>query len=348
VSELPELDPFDFELPEHAIAQRPAPVRSEARLMLLDRETGATLHHQVSDLPELLRAGDLLVRNTTAVQAARLRGNKASGGKAEALLLGLHSEARSYRALVKTKGRLRPGLKFSFRGGPSQAGQDAEITRVLAEGEVVLRFDSDADPYARGEIPIPPYIRGGHGDRDDRDRYQTHYAKAPGSVAAPTAGLHFDALLDAALARAGVSFAELVLHIGVGTFRPLRPADWSRGELHREHFELPEEACRAVAATRAADGRVVAVGTTSCRALESRVSADGALVPGAGDTTLFLRPGDDFRSVNGLLTNFHLPRSSLLLLVCAFAGRDPVLAAYREALATGYRFYSYGDAMLIL
>ncbi len=292
------------------------------------------------------------MRNATEVQKARLRGQRDTGGKAEALLLGPGREPGLWRALVKTKARLRPGLKFRFgsqsSGGEERPVLDAEVLGVAADGEVELRMDPDRDPYQAGEIPIPPYIRDGRADPEDADRYQTHFAKEPGSVAAPTAGLHFDPGLDAALEDAGVAVAELVLHIGVGTFRPLRREDMESGELHEEHFVLPEATVAAVAAARRSGGRLVAVGTTSCRVLESQVADDGQLRSGEGSTRLFLRPGDDFRVVDGLLTNFHLPRSSLLLLVAAFAGREALLGAYREAIAEGYRFYSYGDAMLIL
>jgi S-adenosylmethionine:tRNA ribosyltransferase-isomerase len=293
------------------------------------------------------------VVNSTRVRPARLRGHKASGGRAEALLVAPGVGAEPHRALVRCRGRLRPGLKLHFKG----AGQalDAEVIEVAADGECLLAFPTGSDPYALGEIPLPPYVQRPV-EPGDAERYQTVYARVPGSVAAPTAGLHLsDEILDALDAR-GVRRAEVVLHVGPGTFRPLREEDLREGRLHREPYELPEETARAVAETRRRGGRVVGVGTTSARVLEA--CAEGkdrkrGVRAGRGDTRLFLRPGPDpdvprpFAVVDALLTNFHLPRSSLLLLVAAFAGRRRVLDAYAEAVRCGYRFYSYGDAMLI-
>jgi len=213
---------------------------------------------------------------------------------------------------------------------------------------VRLRLPPDASPYAVGETPLPPYIRREAPHPADAERYQTVFARVPGSVAAPTAGLHLSRALLAELARAGVERAEVVLHVGPGTFRPLRPEDLARGRLHAEPFELPAEAAERVAATRERGGRVVAVGTTAARVLEARATPDGRVRAGRGETDLFLRPGRPFRAVDALLTNFHLPRSSLLLLVAAFGGRERVLDAYAEAVRRGYRFYSYGDAMLLV
>jgi S-adenosylmethionine:tRNA ribosyltransferase-isomerase len=345
---LPEIDlaAFDYSLAPERIAQQPPAERDGARLLVLSRGDGTVAHAQIRELPARLRPGDLLVRNATRVRPARLRGRKASGGQAEALLLGPEPEARGrYRALLRAAGRLRVGQKLRF--GPGAGGLDAELVGLGEGGEVVLAFAPDADPYALGETPLPPYIRREAPRSEDAERYQTTYARVPGSVAAPTAGLHLSERLLARIAARGVACAEVVLHVGWGTFRPLRPEDLADGRLHAEPFELPESAAEAIAATRDRGGRVVAVGTTTARVLESRARDDGSLRPGRGETDLFLRPGSPFRVVDALLTNFHLPRSSLLLLVAAFAGREPVLAAYAEAIRAGYRFYSYGDAMLI-
>jgi len=357
-----DLSDFDYALPPERIAQEPAPERDDARLLALDRSTGATTHHRVRDLPALMRPGDLLVLNATRVLPARLRGRKSSGGAAEALLLGGpgapagevgegaepgEQSAASYPALLRCTGRTRPGTKLVL------GGLDAEVVAVREAGEVALAFAPGADPYAAGEPPLPPYIRRDAPRPEDVERYQTVFAREPGSVAAPTAGLHLTRRLLEALRRRGVETAEVVLHVGPGTFRPLRTGDLARGELHAEAFRLPEATAEAVECTRAREGRVVAVGTTVCRVLEGRARPGGRVAPGAGETRLFLRPepGCDaprpFGVVDALLTNFHLPRSSLLLLVAAFAGRRRVLDAYAEALAAGYRFYSYGDAMWI-
>jgi len=351
-----DLAAFDYALPPERIAQAPTPERDAARLLALERRTGATSHHRVRDLPVLLRPGDLLVLNATRVLPARLRGQKSTGGAAEALLLGGpdapasgvgEGSAATYPALLRCTGRARPGTKLVL------GGLDAEVVDVRGGGEVALAFAPGVDPYATGEPPLPPYIRRDAPRPDDVERYQTVFARDSGSVAAPTAGLHLTRQLLEDLRRSGVETAEVVLHVGPGTFRPLRETDLARGELHPEAFRLPEATARAVDHTRARGGRVVAVGTTVCRVLESRARPDGRVAPGAGETRLFLRPEpgcDDprpFGVVDALLTNFHLPRSSLLLLVAAFAGRRRVLDAYAEAVASGYRFYSYGDAMWI-
>jgi len=376
-----DLDAYDFELPEQAIAQRALAERDAARLLRLDRKDGARIagdhDWRVRDLPELLAPGDLLVVNTTRVLSARLRGQRHSGGAAEALLLGpdtaadgasegaegvadpegavgeLGAEpARRYRALVKISGHLRVGIGFVFEGAAGRLG--AEIVALGERGEVVLAFEPGPSPYALGEAPLPPYIRrptrgpAATLRAEDIERYQTVYASAPGAVAAPTAGLHLTEDLFARLAERGVSRADVTLHVGIGTFRPLGEADLRTGRLHREHFVLPQATVEAVAAAHSRGGRVIAVGTTTTRVLESCADAEGGLRAGSGETDLFLRPGSPIRVVDGLLTNFHLPRSSLLLLVAAFIGREPLLNAYHQALAEGYRFYSYGDAMLIL
>jgi S-adenosylmethionine:tRNA ribosyltransferase-isomerase len=340
-----DLADYDYALPAESIAQEPPAERDGARLLCLSRATGAIEHAQVRELAARLAPGDLLVVNATRVVPARLRGRKPTGGAAEALLLGRAEAPDRYRALVRARGRLRVGQKLRFERGAQAA--DAEVTAVAADGEVELAFAAGATPEALGETPLPPYIRRDAARASDAHRYQTVYARVPGSVAAPTAGLHLSERLLADLDARGVARAELVLHVGPGTFRPVRPADLRDRRLHPERFELPEATARAIAATRARGGRVVAVGTTAARVLEAQAGADGGVAPGAGETDLFLLPGHRFRAVDALLTNFHLPRSSLLLLIAAFGGRERVLHAYREAVARGYRFYSYGDAMLL-
>jgi S-adenosylmethionine:tRNA ribosyltransferase-isomerase len=342
------LAPYDYALPPERIAQRPPPERDAARLMVLPRSGAlpvAVEHARVADLPRWLRPGDLLVVNATRVLPARLRGAKATGGAAEALLLEPLGEGR-FAALVRARGKLRVGAKFRF--GPPDSTMDSEIVELGEAGRVTLAFEPGASPYEVGEAPLPPYIRRARAQREDLDRYQTVYAREPGAVAAPTAGLHLtDALLDA-LRVAGVETAEVVLHVGAGTFRPVGACELREGRLHAERYALPAATADAVVRARARGGRVVAVGTTTARVLETRAQGGGLVRAGAGRTDLFLRPGSRFRAVDALITNFHLPRSSLLLLVAAFAGRERILDAYRQAVAAGYRFYSYGDAMLIL
>jgi len=349
---------YDFELPREQIAQVPAPERDGARLMVLPEATeAAPVHSEVRSLARWLRAGDLLVLNATRVLPARLRGHKSTGGAAEALLLDpVAGDPRSFRALVKQRGRLRVGMKFTFASAldaeAAEAKLGAEICALQERGEVTLRFGEGPSPYAIGEMPLPPYIERGASPSSEKtrdlERYQTVFARVPGAVAAPTAGLHLTRSLLSQLAEREIQSAEVVLHVGAGTFRPLDAAALASGRLHAERFELPEATARAIARTRERGGRVVAVGTTTTRVLESCAQGAGLVEARAASTELFLRPGDRFRVVDALLTNFHLPRSSLLMLVAAFAGRARVLAAYREAVARGYRFFSYGDAMLML
>lgn len=359
------LSGYDFELPEAQIAQTPLADREASRLLVVSRDRGEivepALDQRVRDLPRWLEPGDLLVVNATRVVPARLLGRKASGGIAEALLLG-REESRdaapgSFRALLKCTGRVREGLVLAFRrpGAPDmpESGPilEAEVIARHERGEVTLRFAGDeVDPYSVGIAPLPPYIRrpdGGSAEQD-LERYQTVFAREPGAVAAPTAGLHLTASLFERLRERGIATAEVVLHVGAGTFRPLDAEAWRSGRLHRERFELSAETALAIERTRNAGGRIIAVGTTTTRVLESRADEHGRVAPGRGETDLFLRPGSKFRVVDALLTNFHLPRSSLLMLVAAMIGREAVLASYRQAIARGFRFYSYGDAMLIL
>ena len=343
---------FDFTLPEHLIAQAPPAERGSSRLLVLDRHTGARVHSSVAALPQHLRAGDLLVVNDTRVFPARLLGHRdPSGGAVECLLLGRLGED-TWDALVHPGQKLRPGRGFVCeRDGHAVRG---EILAMHTFGRRTVRLwagggeDIDAAIDAVGHVPLPPYIKRPD-EAADRERYQTVFARSRGSVAAPTAGLHFTAPLLGALAAAGIERVALTLHVGYGTFKPVRVAEVEAHRVDAEDYEIGEEAAGRIAAARAAGRRVVAVGTTTTRALESSALAGGGTVrAGRGRTDLFIYPGFEFRAIDGVMTNFHLPRSSLLMLVAAFAGREAVLRAYDEAVAAGYRFYSYGDAMLIV
>jgi S-adenosylmethionine:tRNA ribosyltransferase-isomerase len=343
---------FDFELPERLIAQEPAARRDASRLMVLDRSTGAVSHRRFADLVGELRAGDLLVLNDTKVLPARLHGRKATGGRVEMLLverLRDHGGAVTWRALLDGSKSVRPGAALTFQGGLT-------AVPVAREGEAwrVELFHPDGDPVRVlddvGEVPLPPYIRRAAGDPRkavDRERYQTIYAAAPGAAAAPTAGLHFTPELLAALGEHGVATTSLTLHVGLGTFLPLRVDDVEQHRMHDEPFALPEATAAAIGRARSRGGRVVAVGTTVARTLETCADDRGGVTARAGRSGLFIYPGFRFQVVDALVTNFHLPRSTLVMLVCAFAGTAAVLSAYRQAIREGYRFYSYGDAMLV-
>lgn len=341
-----DLADYDYVLPPELVAQTPQSEREAARMLVLDRTTGQHRHASVSELPSSLAPGDLLVLNATRVLPAKLRGRKETGGRAEALLLGpVPDRPGVLRALVGCRGRLREGQRFVFSRAEKE--RVAELVSLGDDGEVLLRFAADESPYDVGETPLPPYIRRDAPDPADALRYQSLFARVPGSVAAPTASLHLGERLLTALDARGVSRSEVVLHVGPGTFRPVGPEQIASGRLHAEPIELPEETANAIARARDRGGRVVAVGTTVARVLESCARDDGRVEAAVGKTSLFLRPGDRFRVVDALLTNFHLPRSSLLLLVAAFAGRASVLAAYAEAVRARYRFFSYGDCMLL-
>ncbi len=343
---------FDFELPPELIAQAPAGEREAARLLLLDRSSGELGHHQVSDLPDLLSPGDLLVVNDTRVFPARLLGHRVpSGGAVECLLLK-QLDGERWEALMHPGQKLKVGaqVRFEADGGVLEA----EVLDRHFHGRRTIRLWSAAGESVEtvveriGHVPLPPYIRRPDVGLD-RERYQTVYATETGSVAAPTAGLHLTEPLLERLAERGVETARVTLHVGYGTFQPIRGDDVEDHRVEAEPYEVP--AATAVAVNRAlSEGRrVVAVGTTTTRTLETAVSSDDRQVrAGTGVSDLYLHPGASFRVLGGLLTNFHLPRSSLLLLVAAFAGRDRVLDAYSEAVRQGYRFYSYGGAMLIL
>jgi S-adenosylmethionine:tRNA ribosyltransferase-isomerase len=334
---------LDYVLPEELVAQEPAPERTGARLLVLDRASTELRHTHVADLPSYLRAGDLLVLNDTAVIPARVRARRPSGGKLEVLFVRPTDAPHTWEALVR--GAPRVGERVHF---PSGAG---EWLAPLGDGRWHVRLEVDEPPLAWlervGEVPLPPYIRRPGGPSGvDRERYQTVYARAPGAVAAPTAGLHFTPELLGTLAAKGVEHATLTLHVGLGTFLPLRGETLDELTLLPEPYELPANTVARIAAARASGGRVVAVGTTTVRALES-AAAGGELRAGSGEADAFIRPGHHFRAVDGLVTNFHLPRSSLLALVAAFASWGRIRAAYDEAVRRRYRFYSFGDAMLI-
>lgn len=333
---------FDYDLPERLIAQSPAPQRDRARLLVVRREAVRLEHHHVHDLPSLLSPGDLLVFNDSRVLPARLVGTRVkTGGKWEALFL--RDADGLWECLAQTRGYAMPDETFRTHTGltlklRARTADRHWLLEPLAHGaafELLDRF---------GEMPLPPYIRRGVPQAEDRERYQTVYARAPGSVAAPTAGLHFTPELLHALAVAGIPSTHVTLHVGLGTFAPVKSADPRRHVIHREWCEVTPG---TVAQIHAAAGRVIAVGTTTVRTLET-AAACGRLEPYRGESSLFIHPPYTFNAVNALLTNFHLPRTTLLLLVQAFCGADLLRAAYQEAIDKEYRFYSYGDAMLIL
>ena len=361
---------FDFDLPPDLIAQEPPAVRGGARLLHLGRDSGSIAHTQVSELPGLLRAGDLVVVNNTRVFPARLLGHRVpSGGAVECLLIRSLADAdqmsirsragvdqvavgsQSWEALVYPGQKLKPGARVVFEGTATIHG---EILEHRPFGRRIVRLWTDDGSLldeavdAIGHMPLPPYIKREARD-DDRDRYQTLFAHARGSIAAPTAGLHFSPSMMTALAARGVEVAALTLHVGYGTFQPIRVDRVEDHVLEAERYEISDATASAINRARSEGRRVIAVGTTTTRTLEAVARAHGgAIVEGQGETDLFLYPGAAFQIVSGLLTNFHLPKSSLLMLVSAFAGRDRVRSAYDAAIAERYRFYSYGDAMLIL
>ncbi len=334
---------LDYELPPELIAQEPAAERAAARLLVLAQASGHLTEARVADLPRVLRAGDLLVLNDTRVIPARLRGMRPSGGRVELLLIRRLGPASEWEVMARGSPRLGERLHL-----PNAEG---EWLASLGDGRwrlrITTREEFDAWLTRVGEVPLPPYIRRAHGpSRVDGERYQTVYARVPGAIAAPTAGLHLTPELLAGLATAGIEHATLTLHVGPGTFLPIRTDDLERFTMEGEYYDLPGATAERIARTRAAGGRVVAVGTTTVRALESAARGE-MLVPGPGNADLFIRPGHRFRAVDVLLTNFHLPRSPLLALVAAFAGWERLRAAYATAVAERYRFYSFGDAMLI-
>ncbi|HEV8479358.1 MAG TPA: tRNA preQ1(34) S-adenosylmethionine ribosyltransferase-isomerase QueA [Candidatus Eisenbacteria bacterium] len=339
---------YDYELPESAIAQEPLSDRSASRLLVMDRASGARQHRHFSDLPEFLRAGDLLVVNETRVIPARLRARRPGGGKAEIFLVRALPDGR-WLALVKPSARIKPGSEVALVDHAEGPAGRVVVEDSAAGGLRTVRFPEGevAGLIARaGAVPLPPYIRRSP-EEADRERYQTVFARVPGAVAAPTAGLHLTDPLIARLREQGVAMARLVLHVGPGTFRPVQVDDPRDHQIDAEWCSIPAETAALVSQARERGGRVVAVGTTTTRALEAAARQAQPLAPFEGFVDLYIHPPFEFRVVDALITNFHLPRSSLLLLVSAFAGREHVLAAYREAVLEGYRFYSYGDAMLL-
>ncbi|MEW6749535.1 MAG: tRNA preQ1(34) S-adenosylmethionine ribosyltransferase-isomerase QueA [Candidatus Latescibacterota bacterium] len=340
-----KLRDLDFALPEAQIAQFPVPVRDGSRLLVLERATGTTAHRVFRDLVDYLRPPDVLVVNETRVRPARLRGRKAGTGGAVELLL-LRQDGDEWVALGRPGRRLQPGTRLEFGHGALAA----QVTSRPAPDRVRVRFaasDLEARLEALGEVPLPPYIRRPP-QEEDRVRYQTVYARQGGAVAAPTAGLHFTPELLGQVQARGVRVAPVVLHVGPGTFEPVRVEDVAEHRLEAEYFEVPEATAAEVQQGRTRGGRIVAVGTTVVRALESAVAQDGGVRAACGWTDKYIYPPYQFRAVDALVTNFHLPRSSLLLLVAAFAGCRQVLRAYAQAVEAGYRFYSFGDAMLIV
>ncbi len=322
------LSDYDFDLPEELIASRPLPRREDARMMVIDRASETIAHRRFAELPEFVRPGDLLVLNDTRVLPAR---RFSDDGAIEFLFLEA-IDAQSWRCLVK------PGRKMRVGDATVVDGVTGRVEKIFEEGERLVRFERALDPYAGGEIPLPPYL-GRAADAEDTTRYQTVFANAPGAVAAPTAGLHFTPEI---LARLPHTF--VTLHVGTGTFRPVQGETIAEHRMHAERFVINSQSAAAMNAAE----RLFAVGTTSVRVLESAASPNGKLAAQEGSTDIFIYPPYQFRAVDRLLTNFHLPRSTLLLLVSAFAGRELILRAYAEAVRECYRFYSYGDCMLIL
>jgi S-adenosylmethionine:tRNA ribosyltransferase-isomerase len=336
------LSDFDYDLPSAQIAQHPLPDRSASRLLVLDRATGNVRHLHFRDLPSLIPPGDVLVINTSRVIPARLRGKREGGQDAEFLLVREAPDG-TWFALAHPGGKLKPGRRVTLG-----ADSVVEIVEVLGGGLRRIRFVGSLDARATlaryGEVPLPPYIRRAP-DRDDRDRYQTVFATHDGSVAAPTAGLHFTTELLARLHEQRTFVTAIDLHVGPGTFKPVETDALDQHTMHPEAYEIAPGAASGINHNR---GKIWAVGTTVARALESAANAAGEVGGGAGETSLFIRPPYEFKVVNHLITNFHLPRSTLLMLVCAFGGYERVMDTYRKAVREGYRFYSYGDAMLIV
>lgn len=336
---------FTFELPEELIAQDPLEERSSSRLLVLDKRTGAASHHVFREVVNYLRPGDCMVLNDTKVIPARLLGEREGTGAHVEVLLLKRRGGDIWETLVKPGRKCRPGAVLSFGGGLLKA----EVLETVEEGNRLIRFE-----YAGifeevldrlGEMPLPPYITH---KLQDRNRYQTVYAKYEGSAAAPTAGLHFTRELLEQIKAAGVRIAAVTLHVGLGTFRPVKEENVLEHHMHSEYFQVSEEAAEIINRTKAEGGRIVCVGTTSCRTVESAADEGGMVHSGSGNTEIFIYPGYRFRVTDALVTNFHLPESTLVMLVSALAGRENVLNAYEEAIRERYRFFSFGDAMLIM
>ena len=347
-----ELDDYDFDLPRELIAQEPTPRRTDSRMMVIHRDTGHIDHSSVRDLPSFLRAGDAMVVNDSKVIPARLIGFRAqTRGRWEGLFL--REENGVAELICKTRGYIQPGEEIVIQDPEGRETQKLIVVAGSEKGHMLLRPLPNI-PWqelldANGRVPLPPYIRDGLMTAADKDRYQTVYARNPGSVAAPTAGLHLTHELIQRIRTAGVALVSLTLHVGLGTFRPIQTSRLSEHQMHSEFAQITEPVVKRLTSCRSEGGRIVAVGTTSARTLETAAQAgNGSFVPWSGQTDIFIRPGHQFKAVDVLLTNFHLPRSSLLVLVSAFATRDLILEAYRKAIEQEYRFYSYGDCMLIV
>lgn len=336
---------FNYDLPEELIAQDPLEKRSESRLMILHKNTGEVAHKHFYDITEYLNAGDCLVINNTKVIPARLYGSKEDTGAVIEILLLKRIDANTWECLTRPGKKARSGARIVFGDGILVG----EIIDVVEEGNRLIRFEYEGifeeilDKL--GEMPLPPYITH---KLQDKTRYQTVYAKYDGSAAAPTAGLHFTPELLQEIRDMGVNIAEVTLHVGLGTFRPVKVENVLDHHMHSEYYEITKEACDIINETRRSGGRVISVGTTSTRTIESAADEDGYLTPKKGDTDIFIYPGYEFKVIDALITNFHLPESTLIMLVSALAGRENVLAAYEEAVKERYRFFSFGDAMLIV
>ncbi len=334
---------FYYDLPEELIAQTPLQKRDSSRLLTLDKETGEVEHHHFSDLPQFLRKGDCLVLNNSRVLPARLIGHRSTGGAVEILLL-VDKGNDVWECLVRPGKKLREGARVSFGDGQLEA----EIVEVLPDGNRLVRFEYQGIFLevleSLGRMPLPPYIKA---ELEDQERYQTVYSKVVGSAAAPTAGLHFTPELLEEIQAMGVKVCYVTLHVGLGTFRPVKEEDVLDHEMHSEYCVIPQETADTINETKRSGGRVICVGTTSCRTLESWTGEDGVVQATGGWTDIFIYPGYKFKVMDGLVTNFHLPESTLIMLVSALAGREHVLAAYQEAVKEKYRFFSFGDAMLI-
>ncbi len=344
MTELKKSD-FYFDLPQELIAQDPLEDRSASRLLVLNRKTGAVEHHTFREITNYVRSGDCLVLNNTKVIPARLMGVKEDTGAAIEVLLLKRRDNDVWETLVKPGKKARPGAKIVFGDGCLRA----EVLDVEEEGNRLIRFDYEGifeEVLDRlGEMPLPPYITH---KLQDKNRYQTVYAKYEGSAAAPTAGLHFTEELLAQIEEMGVNIAYVTLHVGLGTFRPVKADNILEHHMHSEHYEVTPETAELINRTKESGGRVICVGTTSCRTVESAADENGRVQPGCGDTEIFIYPGYRFKVLDCLITNFHLPESTLVMLVSALAGRENVLAAYREAVEERYRFFSFGDAMLVI
>ena len=335
---------FYYDLPQELIAQTPIERRDASRLMTLDRTTGAVEHHHFYELPDFLKPGDCLILNDSRVLPARLLGQRLPGGGACEVLLLIDRGDKTWECLVRPGKKMRTGARLSFGNGELTA----EVVGEVESGNRLVRFDYEGIFLEvlehLGKMPLPPYIKE---ELQDRERYQTVYSKVVGSAAAPTAGLHFTKELLEKIAAMGVGIGYVTLHVGLGTFRPVKEEEITDHEMHSEYCVIPQETADLINRTKANGGRCICVGTTSCRTLESWAKEDGTIAASAGWTNIYIYPGYKFKVMDGLVTNFHLPESTLIMLVSAFAGREHVLAAYQEAVKEKYRFFSFGDAMFL-